>query len=267
MLRRCLPRRTIFDACYVLNLDRRPDRWQHTQQELQKAKLAKKFFTDATPAVAVERVSGVDGCTLDPAQLHRDGVLTDRGYERFQLPLEEKLFGMDLTRGAIGCALGHRAVWERIRARGQQCALVLEDDVEFHHRFSRVFADRWRQVPADWELVHLGGLDLLARGRPPRPYVAEGVRRAYQGHRELTAYVLNARGAARCLALSTPMTWQIDTHISEQLTEEEGAAPAGGVRDKYVADPRHLCPAPVARHTGDRLRHRRAEEGCRQPGP
>ncbi|KAK7195189.1 glycosyltransferase family-like protein [Novymonas esmeraldas] len=220
--------RTIFDACYVLNLDRRPDRWAHVQQQVKQAKLSRFLKAD----VAVTRVSGVDGDTLDVAALHRSGALTDLGYQRSQLPTEEKLYGMDLTRGAIGCALAHRAVWQRVVAEQRACALILEDDLEFHHQFGRVFADRWSRVPGDWGIVHLGGLDLLASGKPPRPYVADGVRLAYHGHRELTAYVVHAASAQRCLDLSLPMTWQVDTHISSSLADDPVA------QDQYVSDPK-----------------------------
>lgn len=217
----------LFDACYVLNLDRRTDRWAHTQAQIKKARLT-SFLK---PGVHVMRVSGVDGSSLDLAALHQQGVLTDMGYQRLQLPTEDKLFGMDLTPGAVGCAMGHRRLWQRIVEQGHQAALVLEDDVEFHPRLRRLLPDLWPRVPADWGLVYFGGLDLLSRGKPPRPYVAEGVRRAYQGHRELTAYVLHASSAKRCLALSEALTWQIDTHICSHVKHEEAAA------DEYLCDP------------------------------
>lgn len=127
MQRTRLLRCSQFDACYVLNLDRRPDRWAHVQRQIARGRVAKLL----QPGVRVTRVSGVDGSLLDAAALHRDGVLSDMGWQRFQTPLEDKLFGMDLTAGAIGCALGHRSVWERVVASGRRCALVLEDDVEF----------------------------------------------------------------------------------------------------------------------------------------
>jgi GR25 family glycosyltransferase involved in LPS biosynthesis len=212
-----------FDAVYVLNLDRRTDRWQHTQQQLEKSKLGKQY--------TVERVSGIDGSTLDFAKLGREGVISPMGLERLKLPTDQKLFGMDLTPGAIGCALSHRKVWEIVQQRKNQCALILEDDVEFHPKFARTMTDRWETVPQDWGIVHLGGLDLLAGGKPPRPYLGNGIRYAYQGHRELTAYVVNTASATRCLELSLPMTWQVDTHICNQLTHDPKA------QDDYISDP------------------------------
>nr|CCC94988.1 unnamed protein product [Trypanosoma congolense IL3000] len=227
MFRISVRRFNIFDACYVLNLDRRGDRWTHVQQQILRAKV-EKFLQ---PSVKVTRVSGVDGNDLDVEALHKSGVITDVGYGRFLLPLEEKLFGMDLTRGAIGCALGHRKIWEMVVEGKQQCALILEDDVEFHHKFSRLFEQQWARVPDDWGVVHLGGLDLLASDKPPRPFLDVGIRRAYAGHRELTAYVVHHASAKRCLELSVPMTWQVDTHISCNCTEDTVA------KDKYISDP------------------------------
>ncbi|KEG13620.1 putative glycosyl transferase-like protein [Trypanosoma grayi] len=228
MFRHSAAWRNIFDACYVLNLDRRTDRWAHVQRQISRAKLA-SFLR---PPAKITRVSGVDGSTLDVEALHQGGLITDLGYSRFLLPNEEKLFGMDLTRGAIGCALGHRKIWETVAAERHACALVLEDDVEFHHKFSKLLPPLWAKVPPDWDLVHLGGLDLLASGKPPRPFVDDGIRLAYQGHRELTAYVIHHTSAQRCLELSAPMTWQVDTHISSNFKDDLAA------QDKYIADPK-----------------------------
>eukprot|EP00331_Platyophrya_macrostoma_P010723 CAMPEP_0176426198 /NCGR_PEP_ID=MMETSP0127-20121128/11810_1 /TAXON_ID=938130 /ORGANISM="Platyophrya macrostoma, Strain WH" /LENGTH=202 /DNA_ID=CAMNT_0017807441 /DNA_START=273 /DNA_END=881 /DNA_ORIENTATION=+ len=154
------------------------------------------------------------------------------GRQRFLLPREEKLFGMDLTPGAIGCALGHRRIWQRVVDEDIKTALILEDDVEFHPRFARLLPDLWRRIPSDWGMVYFGGLDLLAKGKPPRPFLADGVRLAYNGHRELTAYVVNAASAKRCLELSAPMTWQVDTHICNQLAHDPAAS------DDFIADPK-----------------------------
>ena len=194
--------------------------------QIGRAKLA-KFVNGGK----VERVDGIDGLQLNVKSLVDQGLITPMGYERFLLPQDKKLFGMDLTAGAIGCALGHRKIWEIIKARRLERALILEDDVEFSPRFAQSMAARWQNVPDDWELVYLGGLDLLSKGKPPRPFVADGVRYAYQGHRELTAYVLHHRSASRCLELSSPMTWQIDTHICTNCTRDPKAD------DMYISDP------------------------------
>lgn len=219
---------SIFDRCFFLNLDRRVDRLMHVKKQIERGKIHKCL----KPGVQVERISAIDGETLDVEALRRQGRISALGMQRFGLPLEQKLFGMDLTKGAIGCSLSHRLVWEKVVKNGCRCALILEDDVEFSPRFAREIKVRWPHVPEDWGIVYLGGLDLLATGKPPRPFVAEGVRLAYQGQRELTAYVINSAAAARCLELSASLTWQVDTHICSILQEDKLA------QDHYIADPK-----------------------------
>ncbi len=217
----------LFDACFVLNLDRRSDRWAHMSRQIAKAKLAK-----LTAGGVVERVSGIDGRALNVNGLVEEGLITQAGYTRFCLPQDQKLFGMDLTPGAIGCAMGHRKIWQLVEARRLERALILEDDVEFSPKFASTVASRVARVPSDWELIYFGGLDLLAKGKPPRPFLADGVRYAYNGHRELTAYMVHWRSAQRCLALSASMTWQIDTHITSNCTNDPAAD------DSYISDPK-----------------------------
>lgn len=221
----------LFDGCFVLNLDRRTDRLQHVKHQINRAKLSKLV---APPAPAskiskittvkigenIEKVPGIDGLALDVPALHRSGVLTDMAFERYNLPNDEKLFGMDLTPGALGCALSHMRVWELVAERKLERALILEDDVEFAPGFYRSIRERISRVPGDYDIIYFGGLDLLSSNKPPRPFLAEGVRYAYQGHRELTAYVIHAEAAERCLKMSVPMTWQIDTHITSDVKED-----------------------------------------------
>lgn len=354
----------LFDACFVLNLDRRTDRWRHTLRQIQRHRLANfvrtptaaSKLTSSEAAVAsgcgggdegrgfvelfeggrIQRVSGVDGialCCGDDAsaegsvaaavskgsgeaissrklqRLVASGVLTPDAARRLAtIRNSDRLFGMDLTPGGVGCALGHMRIWEMIAATAtttstssSDCSnddsntsaalsqasattkstagagsssggaptgdtfgaasaflngakknfLILEDDVEFSPNFFRTLRARLANVPADYEVLYFGGLDLLSAGRPPRPFLrcgnnndnsnssggdasGSGVRFAYAGHRELTAYVIrDASVAARMLAMSRPMQWQIDTHITERtipcpLTYNSDGAGGGG---------------------------------------
>ena len=239
------------DAVHILNLDKRTDRWMNVKTQLKKAKI---------PIEEVNRVSGIDGVALLGGNLDdkktvaqkirqlvtQDKLITEQAAQRFlEVPNKEKLYGMDLTAGAIGCALGHRKIWEMIANSSSSenntntNHLILEDDVEFHPSIARQFKERWSFVPSDWELVYFGGVDLLREGKPPRPFLAEGVRYAYKGHRELTAYVLNQKSARLCLEMTKPMTWQIDTHICMNCSWNEEA------KDEYISSPLSYCFQPA----------------------
>lgn len=88
----------------VINLDRRPDRWQLFQHR-------HKSLT-----IDIERIAGIDGQTLDFQPLIDAGFIPPHAPDR------------QYTRGSIGIALTFRQIWQQIAA-GNQPALVLEDDV------------------------------------------------------------------------------------------------------------------------------------------
>jgi GR25 family glycosyltransferase involved in LPS biosynthesis len=113
----------MFDRVFVINLDRRPDRWE--------------AFRNRVPAdwpfAIPERWSAKDWQDNKPPQW-------------FQQP-----------RGAWGCLLSHLGVWRQILDDGLRSALIFEDDAGFGDAFgqdARSFCDA---VPADWKQIYLGG--------------------------------------------------------------------------------------------------------------
>ena len=94
--------------------------------------------------VRYEIVDAVDGRTLDLAQLK-----TQFNREKFV----SGSFGL-LNLPALGCYLSHYRLWERMAREGVECALVLEDDIEWSGDFFQVV----REVVASewhWEIVNL----------------------------------------------------------------------------------------------------------------
>ena len=93
--------------------------------------------------VRYEIVDAVDGRTLDLAQLK-----TQFNREKFV----RQIWYLNL--GTLGCYLSHYRLWERMAREGVECALVLEDDIEWSGDFFQVV----REVVASewhWEIVNL----------------------------------------------------------------------------------------------------------------
>eukprot|EP00796_Vickermania_ingenoplastis_P008202 gene8202-5727_t len=125
------------------------------------------------------------------------GLLSPLGRLRLEAPESDKIWGMDLTDGAVGCALSHVKVWSHILLLENGCAaalggdadepplppesdlfpfyelplerearreyLVVEDDAIFTDDFlsqyaTHVTAARGQPLAA-WDLLYLGGLD------------------------------------------------------------------------------------------------------------
>lgn len=194
----------------------------------------------------VERFSAVDGKTLDVPHLAEIGIIAKEAMPRYYLPDEMKLFGTDLTDGGIGCALSHLMIWKDIvnqcaqgTADAKSVFLVVEDDCQFAEGFSEsLLQERLSHVPEDWELIYLGGQDLMHK-QHMFP-AGQGVRRLYKGFRETTAYVVNEAGAKACLEVCVPMYWQVDTHLNDESLRH-GLRPPKPGEQEFTMRPRGYC--------------------------
>jgi len=125
----------VFDRVCVLNLDRRPDRWE--------------AFCDGLPRPWVwptpERISAVDGLTVNVPTAWRSGP------------------------GGWGCRASHLKLWEQA-AEESHSLLIFEDDCLFADRFVERAEAFLQNVPDDWQMIYFGGAHRL-----PPSEVAVGV--------------------------------------------------------------------------------------------
>ncbi|EAN79951.1 glycosyl transferase-like protein [Trypanosoma equiperdum] len=210
----------LFDAVYVINLDRRPDRWEFATQQLSRAGFLHEEYV---------RFPAVDGRNVDLQKAHACGLISRLGLLRLQEPEHRRIWGMDLNPGAVGCALSHALLWAQIAASRHRSVLVVEDDSLFPQDFHHKYEARAKQVPSDWELLYVSGLDTA--GQAPQLRVAEGVCRVPQMHRTTNCYVVSHRGARLLLDACFPVTYQLDT----MMTLRTAGDGAGGV--PYVTVP------------------------------
>lgn len=210
-----------FARIFVINLDRRPQRWAAILKQLRQA---------GVPDPCIARFPAVDGTQLDIRKVYSSGLLSKLGYRRLQEPASNRIWGMDLSTGALGCALSHMQLWWTIVAlnchhtahvlctqdrhvrENDPVYLVLEDDALLPQDFLHAYTDRTRHVPDDCELLYLGGLDTAHQCRSLS--VASGVCRVPQLHRTTSAYTVTARAARGLLELCTPLTYQLDTMMT-----------------------------------------------------
>jgi len=111
--------RKYFDAAFLINLQRRSDRLQEAEAELQKWNLH-----------GVERVEAVDGQTLSP---HRS-----------------------ISLGALGLFYTHLKIIKYAKEQGMKSVLLLEDDCEFLPSVLE-FDAFMKEIPTDATLVYFGG--------------------------------------------------------------------------------------------------------------
>lgn len=182
--------------CFVLNLDRSPDRWQVACKNIKAAGFAN-----------ITRVRGFDKDTDDlEEQWHIHGNPHKRDKDNFPN-----------NKGKQACALGHYHIWRRMMDEGIQCAVVFEDDVFFHKDWKELAPKYWEQTPSDFDILYMGSsFDV----RIPWPVLRAPL---YCTH----AYIITLAGAKQLYDLCVKDslgTWTIDCQLREYMEGKRGSS-------------------------------------------
>ena len=131
-----------FSAIYVINLDKRTDRWGEVKEQLANAGITK-----------YKRMPGV--------------VVTEKEFEA--IPKETySRFGLNVIQdkekyekryylGALGCRRAHLNCIKDAKANHYGKILILEDDVLINKNANKMFANIIAEVGDQWALLYLGG--------------------------------------------------------------------------------------------------------------
>ena len=116
---------------FVINLDKRPDRWKNFEKNAQKVD-----FTTYT------RFSAIDGSRLVPTeQLQR--IFDNNDY--------------NMREGMVGCALSHLKLYcKLIEDNIHSAYCILEDDIQFIPDFKKKLKELVSSLPENWDMCYLG---------------------------------------------------------------------------------------------------------------
>lgn len=190
---------------YVVNLDRRPDRWAEVTETL-----AKAGFTH------IERVSAVDGKRIDTDHLKKlvhASVYPALGQVRQR---HEDIGSL----GAVGCYLSHYKVWSLIAERNEP-ALVVEDDLVMHPSFQQF------QLAQDPSPLNRYDFALLAAyirephllTKLPDGSMRQGLHPYHGLFFSTHLYYLTPQGASFFLEGALPMQYQVDSYMGFKLKQ------------------------------------------------
>ena len=188
---------------YVVNLDRRPDRWKTVSTSLRRAGFVK-----------VERVSAIDGKLIDSN--HLKNLLHPRTYDKLGKirKTHEELGSV----GAVGCSLSHYKIWSAIAASGEP-ALVAEDDLVCHPLLNEFYITKHPEILKEYDYVMLGNNKLIREHNllPSGYGKNQGIYR-YNGMFFGTHfYYLTPEGARFFLRDFFPITYQVDSFMAFKL--------------------------------------------------
>ena len=131
--------KTYFDKVYVINLDKRPDKWEAFVKRASEAGIT-----------GYERFRAVHGDTCNPPAWYR--------------------FPNANMNGAWGCLMSHLMIAYDAIMSGAESYLVLEDDACFSADFSERLPEVMTQAngrPRGWDMLYLGGQHLYKETRSP----------------------------------------------------------------------------------------------------
>jgi len=167
----------IFERVAVINLDRRPERWE--------------AFLRGVEAIKgwpwrLERFSAIDGSVVPPPRLWED----TGGY------------------GGWGCMASHRELLTHSIQDGIETLCIFEDDAEFAPDFAERFPTFWNALPDDWEGLLLG-CQHVARPLVINPYVLQTM-----GPQRTHAYVFRRKWMKEflrsILSWNTHLDWKME---------------------------------------------------------
>jgi hypothetical protein len=178
---------------FVINLDRRPDRWETFSQQ----PTLKQFKQ-------LERFSAVDGSKIDVVNDERISLHTRQNIHRKYRRSHYEI----CTPGAIGASLSHLSIWKQLLESDAKYVVVFEDDTMVTEQSLEYIDALTQKLPAEWDMWLLGHHRWAFKGTP----LDAGNPKGWWSVSDFTGahgYVLSRRGAEILLAEPYP----IETHI------------------------------------------------------
>lgn len=207
---------------FVINLDRKPDRWKRIRRELgrfrdrhgkQLSLIVRRFsaidarYLDTYPdeSVLIPRFTLADQLTVNPNPVLRIDDAT-RSRE------------ITMTKQEVAVALSHIEVWRQVAEGDTSAALILEDDVFMSPGFVRGLATAWGWSTTDFGTMDFDLLYLAYRdvNESKDPNAKRLIQRQEPGIWEASGYVLT-RDGARSLLAQLPVRGPVDLWLNFQF--------------------------------------------------
>jgi glycosyl transferase family 25 len=180
-----------FDRIFILHLPRTVKR-----------RALVLFQTAFLKSEKVEVFPAIDGRTLDLEDMKAQGILR-----------RDKHLRRDLTKGEVGCYLGHLSIWRTLLKRNFTRALICEDDLLWRPDADDIVDAFMQEVPDGWDIIHFHNGIRIGSGRrndPGRKKISGHVWRGYDESYGTTCYALTARGARFLIDRAFPIQSTVD---------------------------------------------------------
>ena len=161
------------------------------------------------------RFDAVNGRNLD-LRIIEDDLITENARKQILLG-NQKLFGISMTYGALGCALSHMLIWQEY-LYSDKPILVLEDDAALQENFDSKLKNLVGHISTiDYDVVYLGLHEIPHLNKTQKfsdmLYIPKGLSCGTFG------MIVSSTGRKKLLDIIFPMNVQIDSCISSKKDE------------------------------------------------
>lgn len=225
---------------YVINLDRRPDRWRRQHRELDRF----KDRAGQRLSAITRRFSAVDARYMDPEPdpsiLIPTFTLADQltVHPNPLLTIDDttRAHEIGMTQQEIAVALSHIGVWKLVANGSVPSALILEDDVFLPMGFGRSLEAAWSGLPLtrrEFDLLYLSfkevGEAIETVGQGPQERTRPGIWQA-------SGYVLTRAGAQKLLK-QLPAYGPIDLWLNLQFQKLNVFTASRSIIEQNIDEP------------------------------
>lgn len=138
---------------FVINLDRRPDRWDNLMNQSESQRIPN-----------LQRFSAIDGKTLDIDTDTRISTYAKYNIKNFTRRGHEMLDSI----GGIGCALSHIGLWKKLVESDENVFLIMEDDIILPHGTWYRVVELFNETPEiketkNWDIWSIGTIMCLPK--------------------------------------------------------------------------------------------------------
>jgi GR25 family glycosyltransferase involved in LPS biosynthesis len=212
---------------YIINLDRKPDRWHQVSRELKRIKsrsgISLLNISRRFSAIDARYFDGkIDNDTLRPYFSLADQLQVEPN-QLVRVDEYSKARRVEMTPQEIAVALSHIEVWKLVVASNVPYTLILEDDVYFQHGFARKIDAAWSyiinrssKIPA-FDILFLSFQEVGINPKLKKPRT-ELARKPDCGIWQASGYVLSLAGAQTLLKM-LPVYGPVDLWLNLQFNE------------------------------------------------
>jgi len=194
---------------FIINLDKNPERLNHTLNECVKSGLSNH--------ITVERFPAINGKTVDL----EDWITPDAMNEIHNVEkMKYRTHHYQLTRGGVGCFLSHYQLAKNlIEDPLYDYYLILEDDITIEPHIYDYITQSIHEAPTDWDILLFSWIRL----RPSKNPIENPFFKKLDSFWGMQCYVINTKGATQLVeeVETTKIDGQIDSYLSRMAQQKK----------------------------------------------